>query len=73
MQKRILLIILVSIASLVTYGMNPRITDSLTYYSKTEYGNSSFRQDYRIKLDSTLTSKAQRIHALHLIGEIYIS
>lgn len=52
---------------------NKDITDSLTYYSKTDYGNSSFRQDYRIKLDSTLTSKAQRIHALHLIGEIYIS
>lgn len=57
----------------INLSPNPGITDSLTYFLKTEYGNSSFKQDYRIKLDSTLKMRAQRIHALHLIGEIYIS
>lgn len=47
------------------------ITDSLIYFLKTDYGNSSFIQDYRITLDSTLTSKAQHIHALHLLRVIY--
>lgn len=57
----------------INLSPNPGITDSLTYFLKTEYGNSSFKQDYRIKLDSTLHSKDQRIHAFHLIKEIYIS
>lgn len=51
---------------------NRDITDSLIYYSNMKFENSSFKQDYHITLDSTLTSKAQRIHALRLVADIYM-